>query len=284
MAVPTPKPVYAWETAPTPIPTVVPLPAPSESDAERWAARDVWRSTYDSACVNEAAPLSAEWFQHLETKRYRRQGRWLPVKLEFDLHAGESLIAVGDGLGLDWVKYAEAGARVTVVDPAADRVRLQRQQFSLRGVEGTATQAPFDHLPLDNDGVDVACAMFHERPAAWPGLVSELFRVLRPGGKVIAVVPASFNPDRILDVHRPWRYWLRRGQPSRPANFPASELKATFQPFYDVRISRRHLRRSELPYLWRWIALPLAERVIGRFSIVKAFKPLLAKPATRMAA
>ena len=51
-----------------------------------------------------------------------------------------------------------------------------------------------------------------------------------------------------------------------------------------MRVAKRHLRRSELPYLWRWMMLPVAERLMGRFFIVKAFKPLSAAAVVRAAA
>ena len=38
---------------------------------------------------------------HLEAKRYGRHGAWIPRKLEFDRHAGDVVLALGDGLGTD---------------------------------------------------------------------------------------------------------------------------------------------------------------------------------------
>ncbi len=73
----------------------------------------------------------------------------------------------------------------------------------------------------------------------------------------------------------PWRRWFRRGLRAK-GRFTVRELRAAFATFHDVRVFKRHLRRSEMPYLWRWMFLPMAERLMGRFLVVKAFKPLLA--------
>jgi hypothetical protein len=50
------------------------------------------------------------------------------------------------------------------------------------------------------------------------------------------------------------------------------------------RVYKRHLRRSDVPHLWRWLPLPLLARLIGRVLVMKAFKPLSAAMTIHMAA
>ena len=54
--------------------------------------------------------------------------------------------------------------------------------------------------------------------------------------------------------------------------------------FAEVRVRKRHLRRSELPHLWRWMLLPVLERWMGRFIVTRAFKPLTSATPLRAAA
>jgi SAM-dependent methyltransferase len=285
MAASTAETVYPWAIAPTPQPVADVEPEPDPSEAERLAGRDIWRvghSTKPAGGLLE--PLSSEWFVHLDNKRYRRHGHWVPALLEFTRHARENMLVVGDGLGLDWVRYAEGGANVTVVDPSADRLRLYRQHFDARGVSGQFTQAPFDSLPATSDRVDVVVAVFNDPPnVPWATALSEAYRVLRPGGKVLAVLPAKYNAAKWQDILMPWRTWFRKTPKGRP-RFTRRELYEGFSGFQDVRVFKRHLRRSELPYLWRWMILPVAERLMGRFLVVKAFKPLTAAATVRLAA
>ena len=113
MSAPSVHPVYAWEVPPTPRPVPVVEPDPDPGEAERLAAREIWRVAPESKPAGaDLTPLTTEWFQHLETKRYRRHGQWVPNLLEFNRHAREHMLAVGDGLGLDWVRFAEGGADV----------------------------------------------------------------------------------------------------------------------------------------------------------------------------
>ena len=281
----TTQPVYAWEVVPTPPPPVVPEPEADPGEAERLACRDIWR-VGDSAkpAGGPLEPLTHEWYQHLDSKRYRRHGSWVPVMLEFTRHAGENLLAVGDGLGLDWVRLAEGGANVTIVDPSSERLRLYREQFEVRGATAKFVQAPFDHLPAPDDRVDVVFAVFNDPPQVpWAMALAEAYRILRPGGKIVCVLPSKYNAAKWQDLLMPWRTWFRMG-PKGPPRFTRRELYEGFGGFQDVRVYKRHLRRSELPYVWRWMMLPVAERLMGRFFIVKAFKPLTAAAAVRAAA
>jgi SAM-dependent methyltransferase len=140
-------------------------------------------------------------------------------------------------------------------------------------------------LPSADSRIDVVCAVFNEPPVVpWANALAEAYRVLRPGGKVMVVLPAKYDAVWWQEFFLPWRRWFRKG-PRRKGRFTARELREAFAKFQDVRVLKRHLRRSELPYIWRWLPLPVTQRLMGRFLVVKAFKPLLEEaPAVRVAA
>lgn len=231
-------------------------------------------------------PFSPEWFERIGCYRYARQGYWLPRTLEFTKHAGESLLAMGEGLGTDWIQYARNGADVNILSPSQEQLALMRLHFELTGQTARFVHGSTQSVPLPNDSVDVACiqGLLHEvdDPAR---MVSEVYRVLRPGGKVIAVVPAQFNAAYWSDAVFPWRKWLRMNKGDRNAwALSARSLHEAFAAFAEHRISKRHLRRGELPPIWRWIPLSVLERAIGNLLVIKAFKPLSAAVAVRHAA
>ena len=71
------QPVYAWEVVPVPPPAIVPEPDPDPSEAERLACRDIWRvGTSPKPAGGPLEPLTRDWYLHLDSKRYRRHGRW----------------------------------------------------------------------------------------------------------------------------------------------------------------------------------------------------------------
>jgi SAM-dependent methyltransferase len=243
-------------------------------------------------------PLSLQWFLEVEELRYHRQGRWIPAMLEFGKHAGEHLLGLGHALGSDLVRYAREGAEVVCACSSAEQLALLRRNFELRGLCGSFLHAAATSLPLDSSSIDVAClnGLVYESTSP-PELLDEVYRVLKPGGKVLAVVPARY------DVTFWSRWWCLGQRPSGPAHFPNSdqsrvsgllsphvrrfhgrELKQLFHRFQEPRMYKRHLRRGELPHLWRWYPLPLLERLMGRLMVLKAFKPVSAAIGEQAAA
>ena len=73
--------------------------------------------------------------------------------------------------------------------------------------------------------------------------------------------------------------------PGTAPGLAVRDIKSLFEPFEKQGIWRRHLRRSELPLLWKPFPLPLMERIMGHVLIVKAFKPISTalSPAVRAA-
>ena len=108
-------------------------------------------------------------------------------------------------------------------------------------------------------------------------VVEEVYRVLKPGGKILAVVPARYDVDFWFHVCFPWKRWLLRGgraEPTKTVPFTGRELHRLFGRFIEHRIHKRQLRRSHVPHIWRWMPRSFLERIMGRMLILKAFNPL----------
>jgi hypothetical protein len=111
--------------------------------------------------------------------------------------------------------------------------------------------------------------------------------VLKPGGKVLAVVPARYHVDFWYQLFFPWLRLLGRkiaAPRDGSVQFTGRGMRRLFAQFVEHRVHKRQLRRAEVPHLWRWLPLPVLERLMGRMLIVKAFKPLSAAMTTRAAA
>lgn len=227
-----------------------------------------------------AEPYTLQWFLDIETQRHARQGRWIPKLLEFRRHAGDTLLGLGNGLGTDWLQYARHGANVVACSPSADQLALIRRNFELRGLAGRFVHAAPALLPLEPASIDVACVsgLLHEVADA-EAVVEEVYRVLKPGGKVLAVTAARFDSrywfHREFFWPRPFRPKHYRGRPE-DATFTARALRRLFGRFIEHRVYKRQLRRSEVPHVWRWLPVSVLERMWGHVLVLKAFKPLSA--------
>ena len=235
-----------------------------------------------------AEPYTLQWFLDIENQRHSRHGRWIPRLLEFAKHSGERLLGVGAGLGTDWLQYARHGASVVVCSPSAEQLGLIRRNFELRGLEGRFLHAAPTSLPVEPASIDVACVSNLLHDGADPqAIVDEVYRVLKPGGKVLAVTAARYDVDFWFHLYFPWKRWLTQGFRAPAADrtrFTGRGLRRLFGRFTEHRVYKRHLRRSEVPHVWRWLPQVLLERLMGRVLVVKAFKPLSAALAVHLAA
>jgi SAM-dependent methyltransferase len=224
-------------------------------------------------------PYSLQWFLDIENQRHSKHGRWIPKLLEFGKHAGEKLLGVGHGLGTDWVQYAQNGAEVVVCSPAATQLELVRRNFELRGLPGKFVQAQPTTLPFEPSSIDVVCiSSLHHGIDDPEKVIEEVYRVLKPGGKVLAVTPAFYDVDYWVRTLFFWNRWFQPHRGKNPLRckrrLTSSQVKELFAHFTEIRIRKRQLRRAEVPHVWRWIPLPILARMMGRVLVLKAFKPL----------
>lgn len=236
---------------------------------------------------DDGEPYTLQWFLNIETQRHGRQARWIPRLLEFGKHPGEKLLGLGHGLGTDWLQYARNGASVVVCSSCNSQLDLIRRNFQLRGLDGRFVQADPAHLPLENSSIDVACISGLLQQVDNPdAVIAEVFRVLKPGGKVIAVTLAKYDVDYFHRIFFFWDRWIwgKRTREEKGTRFSGRRLKKLFHQFEEHRVHKRQLRRSEVPHLWRVLPVGLLQRLIGRVLVLKAFKPVSSAMTARAAA
>lgn len=224
-------------------------------------------------------PFTRAWYEELELKRYQRQGAWLARWLEFSRHRGESILILGPGLGTDALQYERHGTHATIAVTPEDADDRLADHLHLRG-----TDVPLIHvkdaaaLPVSRNQFDLVFwnALYTQADLAIT--IAELYRVLKPGGKLFALFPAKLDVERWQRWLMPYRRLYRSREP-RPTSGPrrsGREIRQALEKFKDRSIVKRHLRRSELPTVWRCLPLGLMERLMGRVLAVKAFKPVTA--------
>ncbi len=224
-------------------------------------------------------PYSLQWFLDIENQRHSKHGKWIPKLLEFAKHSGEKLLGLGHGLGTDWVQYAQNGAAVIVCSPATPQLELVRRNFELRRLHGRFIQAEPTCLPLEPSSIDVVCiSSLHHGIDEPEKVIEEVYRVLKPGGKVLAVTPAFYDVDYWVRTLFFWNRWLQPNRGKNPLRckrrLSSGQVQQLFHRFSEINVRKRQLRRPEVPSVWRWIPLPILARLLGRVLVLKAFKPV----------
>lgn len=132
---------------------------------------------------------SEEYFDYYDKLREEIES----LKFSYNLHeykafAGQKVLDVGCGNGYILSKYAKEKAEVYGVDITPTAVELCEKRFSYKGLSGNFQEANAEELPFADNTFDCICSMgvLHHVPDTEKA-VSEIFRVLKPGGKLIVM-------------------------------------------------------------------------------------------------
>jgi SAM-dependent methyltransferase len=131
-----------------------------------------------------------EFFDDLDDYRFDKL-HYLPQIVDFNGFTGQTLLEIGCGIGIDLLRFARGGARVTGVDLSTTAIDLATQNFALHGLGGKADLrvANGEALPFPDGSFDVVYAHGVVQYTADPDrLVREAYRALKPGGHGIFMV------------------------------------------------------------------------------------------------
>jgi SAM-dependent methyltransferase len=241
-----------------------------------------WDQTPCGSKHAEAPEGSRAFFEQVERRRYELEP-FIPTYADFDGARGETVLEVGVGLGTDLARFARAGALVTGVDFSERSVELARQRLALDGLSGKVVVADAENLPFPEEAFDrvYSWGVLHHTPDTGRA-AHEMIRVLRPGGRLCAMLYARHS----WVAFGLWaRHALLAGKPLLTLTevvahhmesdgtkaFTRRELRTMFGDLSDLEIE--HLGT---PYDRR-IGGPLAEltgRYVGWFIVIRGYRAL----------
>jgi ubiquinone/menaquinone biosynthesis C-methylase UbiE len=179
--------------------------------------------------------------------RYRR---------ELLAHAGGNILEIGFGTGLNLPYYPPHVRKLTAVDPNAGMHRLAQRRVRRSKIEVDQRALSGERLPFEGDRFDCAVSTFTLCSIEDVGrAVSEVFRVLKPGGRLL-FLEHGLSPEPGVQK------WQRRlnGLQVRLANgcHLDRDMKALVaaQPFASVEVREFYLERTPRThgYLYRGVA------------------------------
>jgi ubiquinone/menaquinone biosynthesis C-methylase UbiE len=175
-----------------------------------------------------------QFFDELDAYRYDKLG-YLPSLLNFAAHQGKRVLEIGCGVGIDLVRFACAGANVTGMDLSPNSIDLARRNLAQRQVQADLCIMNGEKLSFASDEFDMVYAhgvLPYARDAA--KIVSEMHRVLRPGGEALVMV---YNRNSWLNaLSRVTRVPLEHADAPFMQMHSLVEFRRLLQPFARVRI------------------------------------------------
>lgn len=242
--------------------------------------------------VDDVKEHTLEWFEEVERYRYREYAPWMPQVMEFARWGGKQVLEVGGGMGTDLAQFARNGAVTTDCDLAKGHLQLAQDNFSLRGLTGAFVRADAENLPFADASFDMVYSngVVHHTPGT-KRAIAEMYRVLRPGGRVIVMVYASRSlhywrmlvgdaglRHGLLENHSMGEIMSRTVELSSSGARPlvkvytAATVRPMFSCFDHVTISKHQLTPTERPPRLQPLPASWLSRVIGWNLVIKADK------------
>ena len=146
-----------------------------------------------------------EWFREIERSRYLYEPQIIEFA-EFKKFRSKRVLEIGVGAGTDFKNWVKNGAQATGIDLTSKGIELTKERLSLEGLNPDCFSlcvADSERLPF-KDGVFemvYSWGVLHHTSNT-PQALQEVYRVLKPGGIIKAMV-----------YHIPswtgWMLWLR---------------------------------------------------------------------------
>lgn len=172
--------------------------------------KDHWEA---ETCGVRHSEADVRRFADIEQARYQLVP-WLRDFVDFNQCSGKELLEVGVGAGTDFCQWVRGGAIATGIDLTEAAIKATRDNLRSRGLSAKDLRvADAEQLPFDDGLFDVVYSwgVIHHSPDTQRAL-NEIARVLKPGGRVIAMI---YHTPSISDLILWVRHGLFRGRPFR---------------------------------------------------------------------
>jgi ubiquinone/menaquinone biosynthesis C-methylase UbiE len=159
-----------------------------EAGAYKQATVEQWTADPCGEVAATGETGTDDYFASLDRAR-REYAPWMNESLDYAGAAGLDVLDVGSGQGIDLVRYARAGARVTGVDLTPRHVELARAHLAAAELPGNVVLGDAEELPFEGASFDLVSSngVLHHTPDIAAAL-REIRRVLRPGGRARVIL------------------------------------------------------------------------------------------------
>jgi SAM-dependent methyltransferase len=146
----------------------------------------LWNADPCGGAVDGGPEGSAPFFAAVDRERYVNYAPWLPRVAEFESHRGRRVLEVGCGMGTDLSRFGRGGAKAFAVDLTPHHLLIARKRLENDALPLRLSRADGESLPFRDGVFDVVYSfgVLHHTPAI-ASAVSEIHRVLKPGGRLI---------------------------------------------------------------------------------------------------
>ena len=172
------------------------------------AVRDFWD---EAACGEELllSDVSKEGYTDQTKKRFEAEP-FIPPFANFNYYAQKHVLEIGVGLGADHQRFSEAGAILFGIDLTERAIQHTKTRFDAFGLHSELSVGDAEALDFNDGSFDLVYSWgcIHHSPDT-EKVISEIYRVLRPGGEAKIMI---YNKWSIVGLMLWFRYALLTGR------------------------------------------------------------------------
>jgi len=165
------------------------LTSVSSSQSElKESIRAYWNEHIHDLEIVRSPIGSAGFFQELADYRYDKLN-YLPGMVNFSGYFGKDVLEIGCGVGIDLIRFARGGAKVTGIDFSSTAIELARKHFETAGLDANLFLMDGEAMEFSDCSFDLVFAHGVLQYTADPKqMAHEMYRVLKPGGQAIVMM------------------------------------------------------------------------------------------------
>lgn len=146
------------------------------------------RAFWNGSMNGTAGDDAPEHYAALDAQRYALQPE-ISRYAQFSRWRQKRVLEVGFGTGADLMRFARVGAEIVGIDLALTGAQVAQKRIEHEGSSARVLVANAEHLPFADGSFDLVYSWgaIHHSPDT-PGAVSEIHRVLKPGGQMTIMI------------------------------------------------------------------------------------------------
>jgi ubiquinone/menaquinone biosynthesis C-methylase UbiE len=252
--------------------------------------------TFDPCGIHAAKGMeigTRDFFERIDQSRYEEYAPWMQSTFEFERFAGQKVLEIGFGMGTDLFQFAKAGANASGIELSPEHMRIALKRFELYGIAADLRLADAETLPFGDSSFDCiySFGVLHHIPNT-SKVVDEIYRVLRPGGRVLIGVYHRWSLYFFFSVLLPYlthaeflresfqgklsKIEYRENSAAQPfvRLYSRTSLRKLLHKFSEIEITSKHLtffgRGRHIP---KWIIHRLEQAgMLGWYLVAKGQK------------
>lgn len=188
------------------------IPSESPREADGGKQREVERFWDAAPCDSGTSAMEAgtkDYFWDIEEHRYRLQPHIRELLCALDLD-GKQVLEVGTGVGTDARLIIGLGADYCGINVDAGSSKMTRRALEVFGLDGEVLQASALDIPYPDESFDVVYSfgVLHHIPDVRDA-VSEISRVLKPGGRLIVMLYNRTSINYAIEIRHLRKWGIR---------------------------------------------------------------------------